>query len=146
MIDLDNDGTVDPVIMLYGRPEVISPFQIHLFYKESGSWNSIQPFQDGSSYYGMQYCTSGPLEGKILAMANNSSVSSFAIIDPEDWQVTTVSTGELFNSFVYLNDGSILAGRNLGIYKSTDQGSTFNHMLDIGDGDSNVDLSSAGIP
>ena len=144
MIDLDNDGTVDPVIMLYGRSEVASPFQIHLFYKESGSWNSIQPFQDASTYYGMQYCSSGPLDGKILAMANHSGVSHFAVIDPDDWQVTTVSPGELFNSFVYLNDGSILAGRNLGIYKSTDQGSTFNHIFDIGDGDTNVELSSAG--
>ena len=145
MIDLDNDGTVDPVIMLYGRSEVTSPRQIHLFYKESGSWNSIHLFQDGSSFCGMQYCSNGPLDGKILSMANYSGVTHFAVIDLDDWQVTTVSPGELFNSFVYLNDGSILAGRNLGIYKSSDQGSTFNHIFDIGDGDSNVDLSSAGV-
>ena len=135
MVDLDNDGNPDPVILLADK----------LYYKINNVWNSLEPFPQFYRPISMQYCSEGPFSGKILALANNSvNGSMFALIDPGKWQISNINLSDLFRSFVYLNDGNILVQKSnsttFDIYKSTDQGATFNYLVTVGDGDPSVDL------
>ena len=68
MVDLDNDGNLDPVIInQYRNISTITPRHIAVHYKVGNDWDSIQPFNIASGWPGLDYCKSGPLNGKFLA-------------------------------------------------------------------------------
>jgi hypothetical protein len=143
MVDLDNDGILDPVIINQYRIVSTPPRHIAIHYKVGNDWDSIQPFTTVGSF-GIKYCASGNLTGKFLAHSSNF----ISIIDPSNWQYNTFQTNlSPISSVAYLPDGIILATTNdLNIYKSTDLGVSFNPYKMIGGGDPNVqNISPLGV-
>jgi hypothetical protein len=138
MVDLDNDGNLDPVIInQYRNISTITPRHIAVHYKVGNDWDSIQPFNIASGWPSINYCKSGPLNGKFLAHCG----SEISVIDPTNWQHNTYQSSlAAISSIVYLPDGTILAATtsDLNIYKSTDQGVSFIPFKIIGNGDPNV--------
>jgi hypothetical protein len=138
MVDLDNDGTLDPIIInIYRMPSV--PSYVAIYYKEGTIWDSIQPFTSSGSI-GLNYCKNGALSGKFIAHCGNE----ISIIDPTNWQHNTYQSSLAFiSSIAYLPDGTILAKTtsltDLNIYKSTDLGVSFSPFKMIGSGDLNVE-------
>jgi hypothetical protein len=143
MVDLDNDGNPDPVIMNSYRNISAQLFGLSIYYKVGGVWDTIQPF--GSNYRpgGLKYCQSGALTGKFIAYAGSGAqLSEISIIDPTTWQYNTYQSNININSMVYMPDGTMLATQSFGhiIYKSTDNGLTFTEYTTIGSGDPTVNL------
>ncbi|MFO7526320.1 MAG: T9SS type A sorting domain-containing protein [Ignavibacteriaceae bacterium] len=142
--DYNNDGIADPVIfLLYRSYELPHSYNLYVFYKEDNLWYSILPFQPNGRLRGIQYCTGGPLDGKILAAARTETGGTeFSVIDPQNWQFNTYGSdiSELW-SFHYSPDGVIygmsrspsVPNDHQHIYKSSDLGVTFQQFHRIGE-------------
>ena len=134
MLDYNNDGNLDPVVFIRGK----------LYYRPDTTWITLEPFAQSTSSRGLQYCNGGPLDGKLLLL----SADGFSVVDPSNWQFNTSQPGMSdLQSFAYTSDGTIYAvGNDYNIFKSTDQGLTFNQHIRVGDGDSNVNIGSFSGP
>ena len=147
MVDQDNDGILDPVIINQYRIISAPPRHIAIHYKVGNDWDSIRPFNIASGWSSINYCKTGPLNGKFLAHCG----SQISVIDPTNWQYNTYQSSlAAISSIAYLSDGAMLAITNsitdLNIYKSTDLGVTFNPYKMIGGGDPNVqNISPLGV-
>jgi hypothetical protein len=77
--------------------------------------------------------TAGLCTGKLLLLSSDG----FSVVDPSDWQFNTFQPGTSnLQSFAYTSDGTIYAfGNDYNIFKSTDQGLTFDQHIRVGDGD-----------
>jgi len=87
----------------------------------------------------------GPYVNLALVLANKQDTLRWVKIDlnqfTESYFDTPLST--ISPSFVYLNDGTIwLSSADMKIYKSTNAGVSFQHITDVGDGDSNFGTPS----
>jgi hypothetical protein len=138
MLDYNNDGNLDPVVFIRGK----------LYYRPDTTWLALEPFGQTTSSRGLQYCNGGPLYGKLLLLSSGG----FSVVDPSDWQFNTFQPGTSnLQSFAYTSDGTIYAfGNDYNIFKSTDQGLTFDQHIRVGDGDPNINIGSvsgsAGLP
>ena len=143
MVDLDNDGNPDPVIMNSYRNISAQLFGLSIYYKVGGVWDTIQPFSSNYRPGGLKYCQSGALTGKFIAYAGSGAqLSEISVIDPTTWQYNTYQSNININSMVYMPDGTMLATQSAEhiIYKSTDNGLTFTEYTTIGSGDPTVNL------
>ncbi|MBS4036434.1 MAG: T9SS type A sorting domain-containing protein [Ignavibacterium sp.] len=138
MLDYNNDGNLDPVVFIRGK----------LYYRPDTTWLALEPFGQTTSSRGLQYCNGGPLDGKLLLLSSGG----FSVVDPSTWQFNTFQPGTSnLQSFAYTSDGTIYAfGNDYNIFKSTDQGLTFDQHIRVGDGDPNINIGSvsgsAGLP
>ncbi len=143
MVDLDNDGNLDLVIINSYRNISAQLFGLSIYYKVGGVWDTIQPFSNNYRPGGLKYCQSGALTGKFIAYAGSGAqLSEISIIDPTTWQSNTYQSNITINSLVYVPDGTMLATQSAEhiIYKSIDNGLTFTEYTTIGSGDPTVNL------
>ncbi len=159
--DIDGDGVNDPIFTAMQRFDPAGQ-RIQMFgYMAFGSIGSFSAFDEtaatsGSSTYGwgtVQYCVGGGLDGQALLMAHSNGAAYHSVIDLTNLAPVTPfptsSFGSNFPSFVYLNDGTIVATTtDANIYSSTDQGATWELVQPIGDGDPNVTdwATAANVP
>ena len=143
LADIDGDGSLEPVTV--GIVSMVEGGVRHLtLCKCDGSAFHCITLFDTTLSIGigsLKYCSSGPLEGNVIVVANSSSQSFIEILDIDSLNV--IYQGVLpFSggvSFDYVPDGTIWAVSNFRIYKSTDSGVNWQEIVKIGDGDADFD-------
>jgi len=149
LVDIDGTGERDGPVMV-GRQLLNSGgiSNVIFSYVKFGSVNSMVLFDStGGGALSMQYCSDGPFAGKVLVLTTKTGQLNWALIDINTFQVDYFTSAGSFTvpAFYYANDGTIwlsTAGLNLGIYKSTDLGASFQLYTTIGAGDPNFGTPS----
>ena len=154
LVDIDGDGVRDPIMAAMKRDVEGGDRFIMFAYKAFGVvdiFNTFDPSQTPFGWPEVQYCVGGPNDGQALVMGHIGGEAWHSWIDLVNLEPilpfpqTTFGDNATFAwpSFVYL--GSV-AGAIIGIsndivmHLSVDGGATFDSLLSIGDGDSNVDM------
>lgn len=153
LVDLDSDGSPDPIVVAMKRDVENGDRFIMLAFKAFGvidAFNAFDPAQTPFGWPEVQYLVGGPNDGQALVMGHVGGTAWHSWIDLVNFEpllpYPTTTFGGNWPSFVYL--GSV-AGAILGIttdmiiYLSVDGGASFNPMLTVGDGDPNIDMSIA---
>jgi len=142
LVDINGDGNFDPVMVGYEKETETGNRKIVLTYSVDGTVNMIVLFDSLASYnsISLQYSKGGPFDNKILVLAKSSDTINWALVEVPTFSVSYFSTSfsSPVPSFIYLPDGTIWISTNdLKIYKSTDQGNSFNLITTVGSGDTN---------
>jgi len=150
MADLDSDGSPDPMVVAMKRDVEGGDRFIMFSYKAFGFVDAFNAFEGSQTPFGwpeVQYCVGGTHDGDALVMGHVGNAANHSWIDlvnftpRQPFPATTF--GGNWPSFVYLTDGTVLGITTDRIfYISTDGGVTFDSLLSIGDGDSNVDMGA----
>jgi len=171
LYDIDGDGILDPLMTGMQRfPDAAGQRTQRFAYIAFGAPpDNFSAFDEtngtsGSNTYGwgtVQACVGGPLDGMALLFAHSNNQTFHSTVDLTTLVPTTpfstVSLGGNYPTFVYLPDGTIIAGVghhtanivNDTFFVSTDQGATFNGIFKLGEGDANFNYSaipSTGFP
>ncbi len=154
MVDIDFDGTPDPMVVAMKRDVEGGDRFIMFSYKAFGVvdlFNAFDPSQTPFGWPEVQSCVGGTHDGDALVMGHVGGVANHSWIDLTNLEprqpFPATTFGGNWPSFVYLTDGTILGmTTDLIFYISTDDGVTFDSLLSIGDGDPNVDFSSPAGP
>ena len=151
LVDLDGDGSLDPIMVAMERLVEGGDRFIYFGYKAFGfldKFNAFDPSQTPFGWGKVQYCEGGDLDGNALVMGHVSSTSWHSVIDLTNLLPVTpfpqTTFGGNFPDFVYLHDGTIITTNTDGAIRvSADYGATFDSLFLIGDGDANFDFAAA---
>ncbi len=153
LVDLDGDGTPDPIMVAMKRDVEGSTRHVVFGYKAFGVVDTVNAFDDALTPVGwgeIQFCVGGPMDGEALVMAHVGGTAHHSWIDLVNLTPVlpfpTATFGGNWPSFVYLGsqDGTIIGiTTDMTFYISDDGGATFNAAFNIGDGDPNVDFALA---
>jgi len=156
LADIDGDGELDPMMTAMQRFDAGQRTQRFAYISFGGLVDHFSAFDEtdvtsGSSTYGwgnMQYCVGGPLDGNVLMFAHSGGNGYHSVIDLVNLEPVTPFSNVIvpnnFPSFVYLQDGTIIAtNTDMEFYLSTDVGATFTKIFDVGDGDPDFNLAGS---